>query len=210
MADLFVSYSHRDMDRVSQIAVGLKANGHAVWWDQRLTANQDFGLEIEAALRTSDCAVVAWSTVARDSLWVRAEASEALEARKLVQLSLDGARPPLPFTMIKFLDFSRWRGGSGELEWQGLEHSVARTLAGQPPDTVSVSPRRLGGFTMEATIGASSIGLALLAAALAGAALSGPLPSNWFEVGSAAMFLGALVSFAFLLTRVIQISLASR
>jgi len=106
MAEIFVSYSHADLSTVSRIALQLEDRGHDVWWDRELKGGQDFGPEIEAALRNANCAVVAWSGTARNSLWVRAEATLALESGKFVQLSLDAAKPPLPFTMLHLLDFS--------------------------------------------------------------------------------------------------------
>lgn len=33
-----------------------------------------------------------------------------LESRKLVQVTIDGAKPPLPFTMVHLLKLSNWNG----------------------------------------------------------------------------------------------------
>jgi TIR domain len=68
MAELFISYSHSDRKSVSDIAIGLEKTGHQVWWDRRLRAYQDFGKEIEAAIEKANCAIVAWSATARNSL----------------------------------------------------------------------------------------------------------------------------------------------
>ena len=62
----------------------------------------------------------AWSRTARDSLWVRAEANEALDQGKLVQINLDGAKLPLPFTMLHFTDFSHWTGAREQAPWPQL------------------------------------------------------------------------------------------
>jgi len=131
MPKLFVSYSHTDQDPVSRIAKRLEQRGHDVWWDQRLMGGHDFGSEIESALVDAKCAVVAWSNTARNSLWVRAEATVARESGKLVQLSLDGSKPPLPFNMIHSLDFSRWRGDPSEPRFVKLEDSVETVLQGR-------------------------------------------------------------------------------
>ena len=61
MADLFVSYSHVDWQPVSKLAGALQTDGHEVWWDDRIRAYQDFGAEIEASLRQSNCAIVAFN-----------------------------------------------------------------------------------------------------------------------------------------------------
>ncbi|MEZ5970959.1 MAG: toll/interleukin-1 receptor domain-containing protein [Hyphomonadaceae bacterium] len=94
MADIFVSYAHANKNRVSALAQGLSGSGFSLWWDDHLRAGSDFTLEIERELDTAKCVVVAWSGAARNSLWVRAEATEALDAGKLVQIKLDGVKPP--------------------------------------------------------------------------------------------------------------------
>ena len=124
MADVFISYSRRNADRLVQIADGLTVAGYSLWWDRDLRASDDFGPRIEEELQAATCVVVAWSSAARNSLWVRAEAAEALEAGKLIQIKLDDARPPLPFTMLQLIDLSRWRGEAGAPEWSQFEAGV--------------------------------------------------------------------------------------
>ena len=36
MADVFVSYSRENRDRVGQISGGLEQGGYSLWWDERL------------------------------------------------------------------------------------------------------------------------------------------------------------------------------
>ncbi|MEA3047511.1 MAG: hypothetical protein QOJ53_1843, partial [Sphingomonadales bacterium] len=98
MADVFVSYSRANRDRVAGVSDGLAATGYSVWWDQQLLPSDDYAMLIEREIDAARCVVVAWSQTARQSLWVRAEANEALDKGKLVQINLDGARLPLPFT----------------------------------------------------------------------------------------------------------------
>ena len=212
MADLFVSYSHADCAPVSNLAQGLEKTGYEVWWDRRLRAHQDFGLEIEAALRKANCAIVAWSRTARDSLWVRAEATAAWEDHKLVQLSLDGAKPPLPFTMIHLLDFSKWSGGIGDPSWHDLEDAVESVLKGDVsvPTASGSTALKLGGFGPAAAVGGASLALVMVAAGIVGIGASGVFSTNLFGVITGGMFLTALLAFAHMLTRVIRISLASR
>lgn len=105
MSDVFVSYSHEDTSSVESIVDRLSEHGHGIWWDRRLRSGEDFGASIQAALSASKCAVVAWSKFAQHSLWVRAEANSAKESGKLVQLTLDGTKPPIPFSILHTLDF---------------------------------------------------------------------------------------------------------
>jgi hypothetical protein len=208
MAQVFVSYSHANVDPVSRLAAGLEQTGYAVWWDRRLRAHQQFGPEIEAALRGSHCAIVAWSTQARDSLWVRAEATEAWEAGKLVQVTLDGAKPPLPFTMIHVLNLARWSGQVVDAPWSELREAVDLVIKGAPAP--QARPARLGGFGPAAAIGIASIGLVLIAAGVVAIGVKGAFSANVFGVITAGMFLAALVAFAHMLTRIVKVAVASR
>ena len=212
MTDVFVSYSRGDHERVSSIAQGLKETGFAVWWDRRLVGAEDFGMAIETALENSDCAVVAWSSEARNSLWVRAEANEAFEASKLVQLTLDGTRPPLPFTMLHYLTFASWSGRVPDPPWPELEAAVAAAASGE----LDLQPRergpraRLAGFERQVAIGGASIALTILAAGAVGAAAADRFSADLFGLVAGGMFLAALVAFGHLLTELIKVSLASR
>lgn len=210
MADLFVSYSHADRQPVSKLAGALETDGHEVWWDDRLRAHQDFGAEIDASLRRSNCAIVAWSATARDSLWVRAEATAAWESRKLVQLSLDGARPPLPFTMIHLLDFSKGELTSGP-SWLALGVAIDAVVHGKSGPATLAAPRvQLAGFGRSAVVGAASLGLVIVAAGLVAVAANGQLSAGSFGVITTGMFLAALLAFARMLSRVISVALATR
>jgi hypothetical protein len=134
MADVFVSYARKNRPRVAEISGALEASGYRLWWDRQLESGADYGMLIERELDAAGCVVVAWSAAARQSLWVRAEANEALDAGKLVQISLDEARLPLPFTMLHFLDFSGWSGARDCEPWTGLDSRVSRMLRGEPVD----------------------------------------------------------------------------
>lgn len=211
MADLFVSYSHADRQPVSKLAGALQADGHEVWWDDRLRPYHDFGAEIEASLRRSNCAIVAWSAAARDSLWVRAEATAAWESRKLVQLSLDGAKPPLPFTMVHLLDLSKGDLTTGR-SWDDLCAAIDEVVQGEG---VLITPAvtggvQLAGFGRAAVIGASSLALVIVAAGLVATAANGQLSAGVFGLLTTGMFLAALLAFARLLSRVIAVALATR
>ncbi|MDP8994990.1 MAG: toll/interleukin-1 receptor domain-containing protein, partial [Pseudomonadota bacterium] len=131
MADVFISYSRRNGERAAAISDGLEGCGHSVWWDRRLSSGADYGSVIEREIDAAGCVVVAWSADARESLWVRAEANEALDAGKLVQVTLDRAKLPLPFTILHFLDFSRWPGGREAPPWSELEGRVGAVLRGE-------------------------------------------------------------------------------
>ena len=131
MADVFVSYSRADRERVGTVSRCLEEGGRSLWWDKQLASGEDYSQVIERELDAARCVVVAWSGTARESLWVRAEANAALDQGKLVQINLDRARLPLPFTMLHFLDFSSWGGSREQAPWPHLEQEVAGQLGGE-------------------------------------------------------------------------------
>ncbi|MEQ1619428.1 MAG: hypothetical protein ABL883_13920 [Terricaulis sp.] len=144
MADVFISSSRLDEDRVAPIAERLASLGHAV-------ARRD----APAAINGAHAVVVIWSRTARASLRVSAEAAYAAERGVLVQMQIDPVAPPAPFDALPAASFH------GEnSEWGILEDALAKIANGErqvgaPPRAASLSP-----------IGAPGIVLAALAATL--------------------------------------------
>lgn len=211
MDDVFLAYSREDTPSIESIVRRLSEHGHSVWWDRRLHYGEDFGDVIQVALTASRCAVVAWSRFAQHSLWVRAEANAAMESGKLVQLTLDGTKPPLPFSMLHTLDFKTDDGTLEAPPMRELAASVAAVVAGTPAYETPSGPTwktSLAGFASTAMVGGASIGLVVLASALAGMApyLASP---NAFGLVTTAMFLSSVLGLAHMLVRVIQTFVAS-
>jgi hypothetical protein len=212
MTDVFVSYSRPDAAHVESIVHRLSGRGYGVWWDRGIRGGEDFGAVIQSALLASTCAVVAWSKASRHSLWVRAAANSARESGKLVQVTLDGTKPPTPFGMLHALDFKQDDGSPGAPPMQELLASVASVISGEQlgASAAPAAPQKsLAGFGSVAAVGGASICLVVLASALAGL---GPraLSAEGFGLASSAMFLAAVLAFAFMLVRVILTYLASR
>ena len=195
MADVFVSYSRKNRDRVAAISGALEESGYSLWWDRQLVSGADYGTVIEREIGAANCVVVAWSATARESLWVRAEANEALDSGKLVQVSLDGSKLPLPFTMLHFLDFSGWRGERERAPWSDLDQRVRRMLGGESggatPVEHSLSPADdppLQGLRPAVLLGWAALAVAALMALAIGAAATGALPAAAFGTMAAAGF----------------------
>jgi hypothetical protein len=208
MADVFVSYSRVNRDRVAGVSDGLAATGYSVWWDQQLLPSDDYAMLIEREIDAARCVVVAWSQTARQSLWVRAEANEALDAGKLVQINLDGTRLPLPFTMLHFLDFRRWGGERQGSPWAELDGRVGGMLRGETAQPVQ-GPA-LQGFGKAALLGWAAIALAAAIAVAVAMAASGRMAPATFSaltMGALALAAALMALAAFVLIRV---SMASR
>lgn len=138
---VFLSYARRDLARVSPIAEGLGESGVEVWWDRRLSPGENYSIVIGEKLEQSQRVVVAWSAQARDSLWVRGEALEALDRGKLVQVLLDGARPPVPFNALHALDLSGWGGDRADPAWTGVVAAVRGAPAPASDAAPAASPK---------------------------------------------------------------------
>jgi len=213
MADVFVSYAHANFNRVKPICAGLEQSGFSLWWDERLKAGDDFTMVIERELSNAGCVVVVWSEAARNSLWVRAEATEALDANKLAQVRVDGVKPPLPFTVVEMLDLSRWRGGRGDAPWPRLE-MAARTLAGgkaPAPDASVFKGPALQDFGSSAALGWLSLALIVFVGVLTLQLGPGPngIDPDTYQVLALASFATACIAFGLTLLRVIRTALAS-
>ena len=102
MSDIFISYSHRDAQRVQELVDLLRNRGWTVWYDERIQVGAEFDTAIENALEQAKCAVVVWSENACRSAWVRAEAELALDAQKYLPVCIDpGAQLPIRFRQIQ-------------------------------------------------------------------------------------------------------------
>jgi adenylate cyclase len=104
-----------------------------VWRDDELPAHRSYAEVIEERIKGAGAVVALWSAEAAKSQWVRAEADSARSALTLVQATLDGTVPPMPFNQIQCADLKGWSGDAASPGWRKLLASVAE-LAG-PPDS---------------------------------------------------------------------------
>src|SRR5579859_358071 len=129
MSHIFISYARPDEPLASRIAEGLKEGGFEVWRDNELPAHRSYAEVIEERINGAGAVVVLWSQEAAKSQWVRAEADAARNALTLVQVSVDGTMPPMPFNQIQCADLKGWEGEKASSGWRKLIASVAE-LAG--------------------------------------------------------------------------------
>jgi adenylate cyclase len=130
MTAAFVSYARSDEVHAKRVAEGLRNEGYEVWRDDEIPPHRAYTDVIEERLKAARAVVVLWSAEAGKSQWVRAEAEAARSAGTLVQATLDGAFPPMPFNQIQCADLTDWRDGRESRGWAKLIESVA-ALAGK-------------------------------------------------------------------------------
>src|SRR6187401_1301542 len=121
MADIFVSYGRSTESQAKQVVDALRAAGYSVWRDDELPAHRSYGDVIEERLRSAKAVLVLWSAEAAKSQWVRAEADAARELGTLIQSSVDGTVPPIPFNQIQCADLTGWQGESDHAGWRKLK-----------------------------------------------------------------------------------------
>jgi len=141
MADVFVSYAREDEAQARKVAEALRAQGYRAWRDDELPAHRTYAEVIEERLNSAEAVVALWSEHAARSQWVRAEADTARNRGTLIQASLDGTIPPLPFNQIQCADLRGSEDPSKSEGWRKLLASVG-TLVGSEGVAASAKPRR--------------------------------------------------------------------
>lgn len=100
MADVFISYSQKLPEPTEQLAVDLKAQGYAYWFDTRFLPSDVFWRVIMKHMTDAKAVIVIWSPPAIDSEWVYSEAKLAHDQKKLICVGTPEISPatvPLPF-----------------------------------------------------------------------------------------------------------------
>ena len=141
MSDVFISYARSTEHTAQQVAEALKEQGYGVWRDDELPAHRNYGDVIEERLKAAKAVVVLWSAEAARSQWVRAEADMAREAGTLVQASVDGTIPPMPFNQIQCADLKGWDGSGDAPGWRKIEASVTALVRDAAGDNLSAPAR---------------------------------------------------------------------
>jgi adenylate cyclase len=146
MSDVFVSYARSTERQAQEIARALRAEGYCVWRDDEIPAHKPYAEVIEERLKASKAVLVIWSADAVKSQWVRAEADAARELGTLVQVTVDGTMPPMPFNQIQCATLSS-EGQPAGPGWERLRGSLAVLTGGEAqisPAEPSPAPKRRG------------------------------------------------------------------
>ena len=141
MAEIFISYAREDEPQAQRVAEALRSRGYRAWRDDELPAHRAYAEVIEERLNSADAVVVLWSKQARTSQWVRAEADSARNRGTLIQATLDGSIPPIPFNQIQCADLTGNDSPSDACGWTKLVGSV-EALAGTAARPEPKRPRR--------------------------------------------------------------------
>jgi hypothetical protein len=139
MVDVFISYSRTNQALVRRLAEAVKRLGYSVWWDDELPPHLSYGDVITEKIGEAKAAIVVWSEDAVASEWVRAEADVARNQKKLIQTSIDGRMPPMPFNQIQFAAIGDWQGEDDHPGWLKVRGSL-EALCGPPGAATPPAP----------------------------------------------------------------------
>jgi hypothetical protein len=133
MSDIFISYKREEQATARKLASALENEGWTVWWDPKLRAGEHFDDVIEKALNEAKCVIVLWSNLAVSSEYVKAEATEALEQKKLVPVKIESVNLPFRFKRVHTPSLLEWDGSKDSSEFQRLVEDIAAIVG--PPTT---------------------------------------------------------------------------
>ena len=114
MADIFLSYSTKDLPKSGQVAEVLSRQGWEGFWDRNIPVGKSWDRVIEEQLPEAKAVVVLWSKSSVESDWVRTEAHYAHQHKKLFPAKIEKSNVPISFSLVQFADLTDWDGVSVE------------------------------------------------------------------------------------------------
>ncbi len=138
MADIFVSYSRQDRERVAPLVAALEANGWSVWWDPDISPGEEFDSLISRELESAKTLIVVWTPQSVESRWVRGEARDAADRGVLVPVRFDNAKLPIDFRALHATDLDGWNEDRDDAAFLSLCKALESKLgAARPVATVA-------------------------------------------------------------------------
>jgi TIR domain len=131
MSDIFISYKREEQPIARKLADALEGEGWTVWWDPKLRAGERFNDVIEKALKESKCVVVMWSKRSVESLYVKDEATYALNRNKLVPVMIEGLELPFRFEGLHTPSLLGWDGSRDTPGFRRLIEDIS-AIVGRP------------------------------------------------------------------------------
>lgn len=146
--DIFISYCRQDRPSARIFAEAFAEEGFNVWWDAVMHSGETFDEVIERNLRASKSVVVLWSPRSVASRWVRAEATQADRANKLVPVIIEPCERPIIFELTHTADLPEWTGDRSDPSWQSLVKDLRRLIG--PAAEEAAVPQHLAAATPSA------------------------------------------------------------
>ena len=120
MADIFVSYSRADKERVAPLVAALEAHGWSVWWDPEITPGDEFDALIGAELEAARAVVVVWTRRRSIRAGSSGEARDGADRGVLVPVRFEAARLPIDVRAIHTTELDGWEGNRASAPFKAL------------------------------------------------------------------------------------------
>lgn len=131
MAEVFVSYSRSQRERIKSIVQKLELLKVSVWYDASLRTGESFSEEIKRELSESQAVLVCWDRKAISSDYVTGEAMIARTTSKYVPCLLESVDLHAPFNVVQTEDLSNWQGEDSFAAWLKILERIG-ILIGRP------------------------------------------------------------------------------
>lgn len=135
MADIFLSYSSNDRERVRPVRNALAAMGYAIFWDLETPTGEDWDIWIRRNLAAARVAVVFWTRNSARSPNVRHEAAIARKSNKLVPAMLelmDVDDFPMGFYTTQAAALHDWSGAAAHHGYSTLLQALKKRMEADP------------------------------------------------------------------------------
>lgn len=136
--DIFISYTHDDVDAAKRLAEELKLRGWSVYWDRELLPGATWRTQIQSALAAAKVVVVMWSQKAGASRWVEIEADHAFQRDAYLPVKIDNSPVPLGFSHVQVADLRQWHADPSAAMPKDLALALQHRL-GSPVVSVAVA-----------------------------------------------------------------------
>lgn len=133
MADIFLSYSSADRERVRPVHAALVAKGFDVFWDIETPPGANWDQWIRGKIDKAKVVVVFWTQRSAKSVNVQHEAAIAREDGKLVPVQLEAMRAvdfPMGFYTTQALKLDDWDGAETHAGFAGLAQALKQRCGG--------------------------------------------------------------------------------
>ena len=129
--EVFLSYAHEDVHVAQSVSERIGREKWSVFWDRTIPVGLTWDDIVEGALDATKCVVVLWSPAARNSDWVRIEATEGAERGILAPALIEQTKIPLRFRRIQAADLVGWSPGAPDTQgMQALISAIGRCVRG--------------------------------------------------------------------------------
>lgn len=106
MANVFISFSRKDMRHAERLHAGLVQRGLDVWWMKNIAPGESAIRAVSQELERADQVVLAWSRHAAESPYVEGEIMHAFGARKLLPVRVEKWSWPAFLSSIQYVDMT--------------------------------------------------------------------------------------------------------